>query len=242
MPLDSRLVGANERLIFLWGDPLTAQEAAVLSVIDARNPTGKFAGLVQNFALLQNAAGTFDLARSALGTAGIPAVNTEGTKATYSVGVIGFLLVATLTDFWAIIGSATKTVRVTRIVISGIATAAASLGTQLIKRSTANTGSTPVDPAIPPHDSGDAAASAIVRTYTATNPTTGTSVGVFGAETLNLGAPGAAGRIEWNFTTRNSKAGVLRGIAQSLNLNWAAAAVPAGTLLSIQAEWTEEPA
>ncbi len=239
MPLDSKLVGANERLIFCWGDPLTAQEAAVLSVIDARNPTGKFAGLVQNFALLQNAAGTFDLARAAAGTTGIPAVNTEGTKLSYSVGVIDFLPVATPTDFWNLTGSATKTVRVTRIVISGIATAAASRATQLIKRSTANTGGTPTSLTIPPHDSNDAAATALVQTYAA-NPTTGTSVGIFGAETLNLGAAGAAGRIEWNFTTRNSKAGVLRGVAQSLNLNWAAAAVPAGTLLAIQAEWTEE--
>ena len=240
MPIGGRLVGADVNLIVLWGDPDTAaQYASVLSAIDARSLSGKFAGLVKNVDLLQNAAGTYDLARSAAGTTGIPAINTEGTKPTYSAATIGFLPVATSTDFFNITGSATRTVRVTRIVISGIATAAASVATQLIKRSTANTGGTPTGLTMAPHDLNNAAATALIQTYAA-NPTLGTSVGLPGAETLNLGAAGAAGRIVFDFGTRNGQAGVLRGVAQSLNLNWNGAAVPAGTLLSIACEWTEE--
>ena len=180
-----------------------------------------------------------DQQRSAPGAIGIPSVNSEGTKVTYSVGVIGFTPVATPTDFFEIKGSTSRTLRILRLSISGIATAAASIAIQAIKRSTANSGGTPAAQTIAPHDSNDAAATAVVNTYSA-NPTLGTSVGAPRAQTLNLGAAGAAGVIAWDFTTRNGKGIVLRGVAQSLNLNWNGAAVPAGTVLSMDVEFTEE--
>ena len=241
MPIDSKLVGANERQIILWGDPASAAAyASALTAIDARNLAGLYTGLVQSVGLVLNPAGTYDLARAAAGTTGVPVVNTEGTKPTFSAGTIGFTPVATPTDFWTIIGSASKTVRVLRVTVTGIATAAASIGIQLIKRSSANTGGTTSTLTIAPHDSNDAAATAVVSTYSV-NPTgLGTSIGLVRAKTLNLGAAGAAGEIVFDFGTRNSRAVVLRGVAQALALNWNGAAVPAGTVLTIDVEFSEE--
>src|SRR3989304_1249347 len=105
MPIDSKLVGANERQIILWGDPASA---------------AAHAGLLQSVGLVLNPAGTYDLARAAAGTTGVPVVNTEGTKPTFSAGTIGFTPVANPTDFWTIIGSARRTVRVLRVTVTGI--------------------------------------------------------------------------------------------------------------------------
>lgn len=240
MPIDTVTVGSNQREVLVIGDPITASQMQhVMSVTDGLNLAGFYAAFGGNIPLLLNPGGTFDQQRSAIGTTGIPAVNTEGTKPTYSVGIVGFTPVATPTDFWQITGSATKIVRVLRISISGIATSATSVDLQLIKRSTASTGGTPTAPTIAPHDSNDSAATAVVNQFAA-NPTTGTGVGTVRSQKLNLGATGAAGVIAWDFTTRNGKGFVLRGVAQSLNLNWGGAAVPAGTLLTVDVEFTEE--
>ena len=241
MPIDSVKVGSNERQIVVVGDPAAASnQQAVQQLTDGMSLVGLSAGLNGAVHLLINPSGLADRMRSAPGATGIAAVNTEGTKTTYSVGLGGFTPAATATDFLSIVGSGTKTVRVTRISISGIATAAATVEIQLIKRSSANTGGTSSAATVVPHDSNDAGATAAVNSYSA-NPTgLGTTVGTVRAAKLNLGAAGAAGVVEWNFTTRNSKGLVLRGAAQSLNLNWGGAAVPAGTSLTIDVEFTEE--
>jgi len=240
MSLDTLSVGGHDRNIVVVGDPSAAgNNQSVLSAADARSLSGLYAAVVQNVPLLQNASGTLDQQRSAIGTTGIPAVNSEGSKATYSVGVIAFTPVATPTDFFTLVGSATKIVRLLRISISGIATAAISVDVQLIKRTTANSGGTSAQPAIGQHDSNDSAPTAVVNTYSV-NPTTGTGGGTFRAGKLNLGATGAAGQLVWDFTTRNGKGLVLRGIAQAYVLNWGGAAVPSGTLLDIDCEFSEE--
>jgi hypothetical protein len=241
MSLAVKRVGAEDLPQMVLGDPnLAGQFPSVISVADALNLAGKFALLVQGVPLLLNAGGNVDQQRAAPGTTGIPAVNVEGTKATYSCAISGFTPAATPTDIWALVGSATRVVRLLRLVITGMATAADSRDIQLIKRTTDNTGGTIVNPAIPLHDSNDGAVTAVLRQYTANPSGLGTSVGVARAERLNLGAAGAAGRIPWDFATRASKGLVLRGTSQLYVLNWAGASVPAGTVLSIDAEWTEE--
>ena len=122
---------------------------------------------------------------------------------------------------------------------SAIATAAATVDIQAVKRTAANTGGTAVSQTIAQHDSNDAAASGTVNTYTANPASLGAGVNIR-AQKLNLGAAGSAGSILWDFTTRNDKALVLRGTTQSLDLNWNGAAVPSGTSLDIELEWTEE--
>lgn len=243
---DAVTVGGNLRNIGVIGDPVTA--AAMVNMVqaqltDAQNlDASLYAMLVGQVALLLNSSGTFDRARSALGTTGIPSINSEGTLPTYNAGVVAFTPIATPTDIWKI-AFVTNVVRVTRISISGMATAAATVDIQLIRRSTANTGGTTTTITASKNDANDGAPSATVMYYSAgANPTTGTSAGIVRAEKLNLGAAGAAGKIVWDFSTRNSKGILLRTAAQELVINWGGAAVPAGTVLDIDVEWTEAAA
>ncbi len=241
MAIDTVTVGANQRVVNVLGDPSNAsQMQSILALSDAKNLASAYAALLAGVPWLLNQSGLFDQQRSAIGTTGIAAVSTESSKTTYSNGILAFTPAATPTDFWQIVGSATKIVRVTRISISGFATSAISVDVQLVKRTTASTGGTPTAPTIAVNDSNDAAATAVVNSFAANPSPLGTTGGVVAAAKLNLGATGAAGVITWDFTTRNSKALVLRGIAQSLNLNWNGAAVPSGTLLDISVEFTEE--
>ena len=240
MPLGTTSVGSNQLLDLILADPNNATNlASVLALGDATNLTGLYAALSQKVDLLLNTGGTYDRARSAPGTTGIPSTNCEGTKATYSCGTGGFTPAATATDFFTIVGSATKTVRVTRVTISGFATSAITEEILLIVRTTANSAGTKTTPTIAQHDQNDSAATAVVNLYSV-NPTLGSSGGVLRQAKLNCGATGAAGQIVWDFTNRNSKGIVLRGIAQTLCLNYNGAAVPSGMSLAIDCEFTEE--
>ncbi len=242
MAIASTTAGGNVVPIVGVGDPSIASNVATVNQFHLADGQSLNAALydflVGDVHLLLNASNTWDRARSAVGTTGITAVNNEGTKGTFSAASVSFTPVATATDFWQIVGSGTKTVRVIRVQISGIATSAATNDVLLIKRTTANTGGTSASVSIAQHDSNDSAATATVNSYSV-NPTTGTGVAIRGAK-LNLGAAGSAGSIVWDFTGRNDKALVLRGTAQSLNLNWNGNAVPSGTSLDIDIEFTEE--
>ncbi len=246
MPIDSATVGANQRLIQIVGDPLLAgnQQNIVTGTGDGKNLAGLYAALVAGLPLLENAGGTFDLQRAAIGTTGVAAVSTESTKATYSSAVIDYAAYATPTDMFVLVGSATKLVRVLRVAVSGVATAGIIEDLQLIKRTAADTTGTASQPAIAQHDSNDAAASAVVNLYSVIPGGLGAGVNVRAGK-LNLGTAGSSGAIAapalvWDFTTRNGKGLVLRGIAQCLALNWNGAAVPAGLSLNIDVEWSEE--
>jgi hypothetical protein len=246
MPLATVTLGANLGQVFVVSDPSAAsQQMNVIAASgDAKSIAGQYAALIAQIQLLQNAAGTFDLKRAAVGTTGIDAVNSEGTKATYSCGAIADAAYATPTDLVTLVGSATKTVRVLRVSVSGAATAGIIEDIQLIKRTTANTAGTASQPAIAAHDSNDAAASAVVNQYSVIPSGLGAGVNVRVGK-LNMGELGAAGvpsapPLIWDFTTRNGKGLVLRGIAQCLALNWNGAAWPSGGVIDYDIEWTEE--
>jgi hypothetical protein len=241
MPLSGIQVGSNIQPVVSLGDPTTASQVqSVLPIGDATNPTGKFGALeLSSIALKNPVTGNLDVARATPGATGVQAVSSEGTKATYSSASFGVTLAATATDFWELIGSASKTIRVLRITLTGTATAGASPDILLIMRSAVDTGGTATQPTIVPNDSNNAAATAVINLYSA-NPTLGATVGTVRARKLNLGAPGAAGIIEWKFSGNNDQALVLRGVAQVLCLNFSGVAVPAGTSIDIEAEWVED--
>ncbi len=240
MAIDSQNVGSNSRPINIIGDPVTAANmGAVLGVADGTSMAGKFAQMVESINAILNSGGTYDIARATPGVTGVPLVCIESIKNTYSAGIISLSLAATATDFFTIFGSGTKTVRVTNIEVYGMATAAATVDLQLLRRSTANTSGTSSTPTSILHDTSNAAATAALTIYTA-NPTLGTSVGLVRASKLNLGAAGSAGSVKWTFGTKNDQALVLRGATQGLCLNWNAQAVPSGTLISTFIEWVED--
>jgi hypothetical protein len=174
---------------------------------------------------------------------GIPTVSvTDGTKSTYSAAVVG--LAATTTnpsDIFTIYGSATKTIRIIRIGLTGVQTNAGQRDVLLIKRSSINTaGISATVPAVS-HDSNNVAATATLLSYTG-NPTLGISVGTLCCRRLQVNTantPSPVDYIDLNYGNRPSPAIVLRGVNEgvAINLNGIASS---GNLWTIFCEWTEE--
>ena len=147
---------------------------------------------------------------------------------------------ALATDVFTLTGSATKTIWVYRIILTGTQTTASQFTVLLAKRSTANSAGTSTTPTVVPVDSGDAAGTAVMRAYTA-NPTTGNLVGnissskifIPGATTAAF-APGGL----WDFRSDLIKGPVLRGTGEVLAVNLNGVTLVGGSL-SCEFEWVE---
>jgi hypothetical protein len=177
-------------------------------------------------------------------SASIDSISIEGTKATYSAGIGAFTGSAASADFFVIQGSATKTVRVRRIIVSGFADTPDIIQLLVVRRSTTNTGGTPTVLTNVSHDSTNAAATAVVAVYAAA-PTQGTLVGAIRGYQLSLGAPaGPAHQLVIEAGDVGGQSFVLRGTGEllTLNLNGATAlsTLAPGHNLAIYIEWTEE--
>ena len=175
-------------------------------------------------------------------TTGSLYINQEGRKATYSAST-SFTIASTATDIFTIYGSATKTVRITRIALSGIQTTASTGAFQLIKRSSANTGGTTASVTAVPFDSNSTAATATVLAYTA-NPTgLGTSVGTLLWFTKEIVTSAFANSdyspFVIDYANRPSQAIVLRGTSQGLAID-ASGGTFSGNTIRASFEWTEE--
>ena len=143
----------------------------------------------------------------------------------------------TATDVVEIIGSASTSVQITRLVIGGIATAVEGKVVQILRRSTAATGGTATNPAIVPYQATDAAATAVVKAYTA-NPTTGTLVGAVKNARILLGTVLAPLEARNMIFGERGKPLILAGVAQTLCINLGGL-TPAGCTLDIEIEFTE---
>lgn len=164
---------------------------------------------------------------------------TEKGAKTYSCSV-NVAAAAAATDIAIINGSASATVYVTKVVISGIQTTAGLNDILLVKRSTANSGGTSAGGTVIGHDANDPAAGAAVLAYTA-NPTPGTAVGNIRRNYQPIGGATSVVNpvVEYNFGDKG-KAIVLRGVAQGLAVNLNGATLTGGTF-DVSFEWTELP-
>lgn len=154
------------------------------------------------------------------------------------------------TDMFCLTGSATKTVYVSNIDVRVQSTAAALITFFWIKRSTADTGGVAVNPAVLPYDSADAAATAVANMYT-TSPTLGSAVAtlrqVIFLTTVLTAAPAATSLSAvlsiGNGTLTNAlhRPLTLRGVNESMCLNFNGATLPAGFTTNITGEWIEGP-
>lgn len=168
----------------------------------------------------------------------------DGFKASYSVCKQGLVVAASATDIFTLTGSATRTVRITHVEVSGIATTILDTSVQVFVRTTADSGGTSTSITPIPHDQNNAAATATAAAYTA-NPTIndGTARLIRVEKVLfNLSAPSAgseSGRLMLDFGTRPSQAIVLRGVAQQLAINLNGVTV-AGPSVDISIEFTED--
>lgn len=158
---------------------------------------------------------------------------------TYSCVSKSFVSAATATDVWLFQGSATKTIRIHKIKISGTTSSGAPIKVtmSLVIRSTANTGGTSVAATAVPHDSNNAAATATIVHYTA-NPTVGTSIGEIRANTTAIQSDGFTDNMPlWDFETGGQPI-ILRGTNQYLAINFNSTTVN-NSLFSINCEWSE---
>lgn len=147
-------------------------------------------------------------------------------------------------------GSATKTVRIKRIGLGGVSTAAGQNIYQLLKTSALGAGGTTVTPTATPLDSASAAATAVVQHYTTTLKATGTPIGgplsMANVQTCVTAVPAAVivpaqTQLFPEFGAPIGQAIVLRGAAQYLEVqNVAAANLAAGTVLCYFIEWEED--
>lgn len=165
-------------------------------------------------------------------------------KPTYSASSV-FVPPAAATDVCLLNGSATKTVKVRRIILSGASNVVQSDPVAIIKRSTANSGGTTGALTEVPYDSVNSltnaanAATAVALNYTAVG-TVGTAVGTLADPHMqwsNL-TTGLGSQLVITFGQLGSPV-VLRGVAQGLavNLNTMTYLTP---VLSCTFEWTEE--
>lgn len=147
---------------------------------------------------------------------------------------------ATATDIARLSGSATARIEVTKVIIGGVQTTAGLVKVDLVKRSTANTGGTATTPAAVPHDSADAAASAVVSVYTANPSALGTAVGTVRSHRVPVGAStGATSPVVFDFG-KDGKPIVLTGVAEGLSVNLAGATVTGGNI-DVTIEFNELP-
>jgi hypothetical protein len=174
--------------------------------------------------------------------------NNRGVKKTYRAATNSKVVAAASTQpFFIIQGSATKTIIVQRIRISGMnLTAVAYLALQARKFSTAISGGTATALTQTPMDSTYGASTAnLCQVYTAA-PTAGTLVGTLSeiqalAQATTAAASGIPDIIELDFRVLGAEThGVyLRGTAEGLGVGFGVAPATAVTL-SLECEWTEE--
>lgn len=174
----------------------------------------------------------------------IPMADNDPYRATYGYSVVGYNSIATNpTDVFTITGSATKTVRIRQIQISGFAASATSAPLNIIRRSTLNTGGTSTTPTAGQRDTADDPATATMRFYSVNPAALGTTSGTIDGGRLGLVAASGVSQIDrmnFQYGWLNEKAPVLRGATDSLCLNFGGQPWPSGGTLDIAIWWTEE--
>lgn len=169
----------------------------------------------------------------------ITSVNNQ--QQTYTAGFIGLAPPASATDTICIAGSATKTIAVTRIQLSGSAGTLVSVPITLVRRVTAATGgtaaSTTANPAnnIAKHDTNNATATAVPISYTAVPTITDSSPTYLQSQSLTFPVTSAGTSIaplDWKYgnIAIGEQPLFLRGAAAQLCLNFNTVSISSGVL------------
>jgi hypothetical protein len=138
-------------------------------------------------------------------------------------------------DAYCIQGSSNKNIRITKIGISAVATAAIVVQASVILRSTADTGAGNAITAVT-YDTTNPAATAVIKSYD-TAPTPGTAIGTVRGVKLAVGTPGntiTIGSTLFQFTPSPL---LLRGTSQFACVNFSA--VGAGASIVVESEHQE---
>lgn len=166
-------------------------------------------------------------------------------KSTYMAATATFTPATAPTDVFVITGSSTKTIRVLRMILSGVQTTAGGVTTiSIIKRSTADTAGTAVATTRVPLDSGFAAATAVVQHYTA-NPTVGSVIAdiyrprVFIPAAATATLPVTIFDQDWSQSVWSTPP-TLRGTAETLAVSLNATLPSGAATFEVTVMWTEE--
>lgn len=166
----------------------------------------------------------------------------------YRYAGTAFSMVATPTAVIVIKGSATKTVAIKKICLSGGATAYGSMPFTIVRRSSAGTLNTAVLTAVTAGKlaTANAAASAVVSTVgTANYQTLGTAVATMGAGRLSMVALGSAATSSggaplcWDFSDPLNQPLILSGASEYLTIDGNGSAIPSGGVLDYEIETAE---
>lgn len=164
------------------------------------------------------------------------------SSATYSASVNDIIPAATPTDVFCLVGSATKTILITKVEVTPTASANGSLDFYVYKRTTANSNGTFTNASIALHDSNNPAPTAVAKLYSANPSALGTGVLVRAVRnTLASKTPSGIPVTSWieEFGAYNQQPVVLRGVNQSLCINMAGQTLPTGTEIYFTFEWIE---
>ena len=158
-------------------------------------------------------------------------------RVTYRASSGSFTPAASATDIFTIVGVASKTIMITKIIFSATQTAGSTFNVALIKRSTANTSGTATAMTAVPLDASDAAAGSTVQYYTA-NPTLGTTIGSVETEPIFCSTTATQPeKYEFDFGLK-SKPIILNSASQALSLNFGGVTMTGGACF-VTIEWTE---
>lgn len=173
------------------------------------------------------------------------------SKATYSAVALALPPAASATDIACIAGSATKTIKVTKIELSGTAGTLVSAPFTLVRRTTADTGGTAATTTanwantISKADTNDPTPSATLISYSA-NPTINDTSPTYirsAYATLPVTSAGTSiVPIKWDFAndlSQQARSLTVRGAAQQLCINLNGVSVSSG-LVHANITWTEE--
>ena len=158
-------------------------------------------------------------------------------RANYQYSVPDFAPVATPTAIVVIQGSATKTVEIKRLSITGGATAAGSMRYLVTRRSTAGTLGSAVLTAVTAakRDTGNPAATAVVSSVGTANYTTpGTTAGELASGRVNLVAIGSAATssdcqpVVLEFGVKDDQPLRLNGVSDWITIEGGGSAIPSG--------------
>jgi len=183
------------------------------------------------------------------GTANVTYIGNSGTLLIYAAAAmqdtyrgvaLAFAPANTATDIFTITGSATRTVKVTKIKVSATRTLGGLINIVVLRRSTANSGASNAITEVA-YDTNSPVATATLRYYTA-NPTLGTLVA--NVDAIKYYATNTVTAIdavhEFNFGERYGTLPiVLRGTGEVLAVNLNSTTVSGGSF-NISAEWVEE--
>lgn len=173
---------------------------------------------------------------------------------TYAAGITNLVPTTPATDIATITGAPGKVIKVRKVHISGVATSAAQLDIFLIKRTGLNTGGTLTTPTVVPFDTLNAAAGAVVRAYTVSPTTLGSTANGGGTISQSMLYLSPTTNTNNNFIQAGNFVDILfeddskqpltlrdiAGVSESLCINLNGITVPAGINLEIDFEWTEE--